>query len=285
MGNPKVNEMGPRMLRAGGLVFRGEQKIGMRVINKTGSDIAVGKLVALSSLDVTSGLNKIVLADADDPGHRDLFVTFEQIDNGDEGTVYKGGLSAANLDTNSATTAGDPVFISPTAGAFAHTAPGDVAVTTRVGYVVVKSSTVGQIRWQIAPQDHKVGQALQLRKRFTIAEVNAGATVVAAPGTGYQLRVVDCTMISIGGAVGAATTVDLLGTQAASSVKLIANAIAGLTRSALLRMGATNSTVLADGASNVACDANTALTIGKTGSTATTATHVDVLLTYAVDRA
>jgi hypothetical protein len=41
--------------------------------------------------------------------------------------------------------------------------------------------------------------------------------------------------------------------------------------------------VLAAGASFVACDAGTAITIGKTGSTGTTATGVDVLLSYVLE--
>jgi hypothetical protein len=67
-------------------------------------------------------------------------------------------------------------------------------------------------------------------------------------------------------------------TYAAANGKVAA--IAGLTRSAVLRAGATNATVLADGASFSECDANTAITIGKTGGDLATATHIDVLLTY-----
>lgn len=125
---------------------------------------------------------------------------------------------------------------------------------------------------------------LQIRKRFTIAQVNAGATIVAAPGVGYKLRLVDARVIAVGGAVGAATTIDILGTIATVSSKLIAIAIAALTQSAVNRPGATNNTVLADGASFGQLDANTPITIGKTGATATTATHIDVILDYAVEK-
>lgn len=128
------------------------------------------------------------------------------------------------------------------------------------------------------------GPCNQLRARTTIANVNAGATLLPAL-PGYKYRIHDIAMIAIGGAVGAATTIDVLGTQSTSSVKLFAGAIANLTQSAVLRAGATGGTVLADGASFVACDVNTAITIGKTGSTATTATHVDVLLTYSIEAA
>ena len=125
---------------------------------------------------------------------------------------------------------------------------------------------------------------MSIRKRFTIAEINAGATLVAAPGTGYKLSVRDMAMISVGGAVGAATTVDILATRAAASVKLLAVAIIALTQSALVRAGAANATILADGASFTDLDQNTGITVGKTGSAATTATHVDVFCDYVLKR-
>lgn len=125
---------------------------------------------------------------------------------------------------------------------------------------------------------------MQLRRRFTIAEVNAGATLVAAPGVGFKLRFIDAQVIAVGGAVGATTTVDILGTIATVSSKLVAIAIAALTQSAINRPGIANNVVLANGGSHVALDANTAITIGKTGATATTATHVDVLIQYAVEQ-
>lgn len=126
------------------------------------------------------------------------------------------------------------------------------------------------------------GYANQIRVRTTAANVNTGATLLAAL-PGYAYRIHDLSMISIGGAAAGATTVDVLGTQASSSVKLLAGAIANLTQSAVLRAGATGGTVLADGASFVACDANTAITIGKTGASLTGSTNVDVLLTYSIE--
>lgn len=122
-----------------------------------------------------------------------------------------------------------------------------------------------------------------LRQRVTIAQVNAGLTLVAAPGAGYALRLVDHAIVAIGGAASGATTVDLLATLAAASRKLVAAAIAGLTQSALLRAGAANSAILADGASYTANDENTAITIAKTGGALATCTHVDVHLHYVID--
>lgn len=121
-----------------------------------------------------------------------------------------------------------------------------------------------------------------LRRRCTVAEVNAGVTLLAKlPGQKY--RMTRCTAIAVGGAAGSVTTVDILGTQATSSVKLVAFAQASLTQSAVLKDGGTGATVLADGASHAACDTNTAITIGKTGSAVDTATHIDVNLDYVIE--
>lgn len=122
----------------------------VQVWNGTGSPITTDKVVTLLGFDVTSGLPKIVLADADVATHDDLWVTTATIGDAAAGTVKKRALSAANLNTNSATTAGDPVYLSTTAGGFAHTPP-TTAISRNhpVGWVVVKSATVGQIRWAI----------------------------------------------------------------------------------------------------------------------------------------
>lgn len=127
--------------------------------------------------------------------------------------------------------------------------------------------------------------ALVHRARFTAAEVNAGAEILPAlPGFKYRMQ--DMALIAIGGNAATADSVDILGTQAASGVKLMAGLVAGLTRSTYLRAGtATNGVILADGASFTACDENTAITVGKTGGSLATATHVDVLLTYTIEEA
>ena len=149
MANPSVVNFGPRALGAGGVVHKKYQHNGLRVINKSGSDIAIDKLVAVIGFDVTSERPKIVLASADTAGHEDVYVTLSAIANNAEGIVFKGGRSAANLNTNSATTAGDPVFLSATAGAFAHSQPQNTVIPA--GWVVTKSATVGDIYWNIGP--------------------------------------------------------------------------------------------------------------------------------------
>ena len=125
------------------------------------------------------------------------------------------------------------------------------------------------------------GAILNKRQRFTIAEINAGATLLPAiPGKSY--RMIGCKAISVGNAAGAVTTVDVTGTVSTSR-KLVAFAQASLTQSTVLTDGGSGAAVLADGASYTANDAGTAILVGKTGSNVTTATHIDVVFDYVVE--
>ena len=123
-----------------------------------------------------------------------------------------------------------------------------------------------------------------LRTRLTIAQVNAGTTLLPAI-PGYRYRMQQMRMISIGGAAATATSVNVTGTQATTSVNLLAVAVAALTQSAVVTAGAANATVLADGASFAPCDVNTAITGAKTGSNVATATHIDFMLDYVLEAA
>lgn len=126
------------------------------------------------------------------------------------------------------------------------------------------------------------GSVLSIRKRFTIAEVNAGATILPAV-SGFRYRMVDAAIIAVGGNAAAHTSIDILGTVSTSR-KLVAFLVAGTTQSTLLRAGAaTNGVILADGASFAQNDAGTAITIGVTGSPVTTATHVDISFSFVVE--
>lgn len=125
------------------------------------------------------------------------------------------------------------------------------------------------------------GRVLNIRKRFTIAQVNAGATLLGAV-LGGRIRMVSATGISIGGAAGAVTTVDILGTVTTAR-KLVAFAQASLTQSTVLKDGGTGAAVLADGASYTPNDISTAVTVGITGSAITTATHIDFNFNYQIE--
>jgi predicted RecA/RadA family phage recombinase len=125
------------------------------------------------------------------------------------------------------------------------------------------------------------GRVHNVRKRIAVASVNAGATLLPAVA-GCKWRLVNAEAISIGGAAGAVTTVDILATLS-SSRKLVAFAQASLTQSTELKSGGTGAAILADGASYTANDVSTAITVGITGSAITTATHIDFKGQFALE--
>ncbi len=125
--------------------------------------------------------------------------------------------------------------------------------------------------------------AHQHRQRCTVAEVNAGIELLPAID-GFKYRLLSASAISIGGAAAAVTTVDVVGVQT-TPVLLVAFGQAALTENTELRAGDTGGVILAAGASFVACDENTAISADVTGDAITTATHIDFIITYAIDAA
>lgn len=138
-------------------------------------------------------------------------------------------------------------------------------------------------------QDTAVPVLLNLRTRVTLAQLNAGYTLLPAiPGYKYAMR--DCKMIAIGGAATTGTSVNVIGTRAAAPVQLFVAAVAGLTQSTVLRAGSPFATAgtasivcLADGASFTDLDANTAVTVITVGTAMTVMTNIDVELSYVVN--
>ena len=174
---------------------------------------------------------------------------------------------------NAAITVGDPVYLA---------ASGKVGASGSVRYgTALEAATADNDIIEVLV-DGNTGGVQHLRVRTTTANVNAGATLLPAiPGRSYRL--VDASMISIGGAAAGATAIRITGTQSASSVQLVSNTVGALTQSTRVLAGVTaNSSILADGASFSACDANTAITLTASG-TLTTSTNIDVLLSYVVD--
>lgn len=118
-----------------------------------------------------------------------------------------------------------------------------------------------------------------LRTRITLAQSNLGGDLLAAlPGVKWQL--IDFVMIALGGNAATATSLNIQGTSAASTVQLAVVAIAALTRSAIVRAGAANAVVLADGASFLAMDVNTAIRYQSVTGTMATATGFDIFIDY-----
>jgi hypothetical protein len=149
MATPNITRLNGEYV-AKRFVSTGRRPDGIQVINKSGSSIAADKVVAISGYDSTSKLVKIVLADPTATSHADIWVTKQAIANNKAGYVYKGHKSAATLDTSSFANVGDPVYLSNTVGGFSAS-PANPGASIQVGFVQVKSSTVGQITWDILP--------------------------------------------------------------------------------------------------------------------------------------
>lgn len=150
---------------------------------------------------------------------------------------------------------------------------GDLVFRDKDGYV--KQFLAGAVGAQS-------GTPQTIRKRVTIAEVNAGVTILPAIA-GFGYRMVDAYIVAIGGNVATATGIDLTATLSTAR-KLVAFKTAGMTQSTMLRAGtATNGVLLADGASFTKNDNNTAVTLIKDGSDVATATHLDISVTFVIE--
>jgi hypothetical protein len=126
-----------------------------------------------------------------------------------------------------------------------------------------------------------------LRHRVTLAQVKAGHTLLPAL-PGYKYRLVDLTLIALGGAAATSTSVDVAGTRGGSPVLLAVTDVGGLTQSTRVSIGEqTESVILADGASFTACDANTAITIADAVADSLTGCTdgIDVIIQYCIDKA
>lgn len=128
---------------------------GLFVENAFAGDLAVGTLVYISGINTTAanyaaglGLPKVTKADADAtaPANVATYVVTEIIKQSGFGKVAR-AFRSVNVDTSAYALAGDKAYLSATAGATTETAPaGTVQI---VGYVEVKSSTVGVIVYDL----------------------------------------------------------------------------------------------------------------------------------------
>jgi hypothetical protein len=114
-----------------------------KVYNGTGSTIAKGKVVAVSGAQ--GQRPSVVLADADSEALSapTLGITAEAIANGAEGFVCTFGL-VRGIDT-SAFTAGNPIYLSSTAGDFTATKPVAPQHIVALGWVVKVNASSGEV--------------------------------------------------------------------------------------------------------------------------------------------
>lgn len=157
-------------------------------------------------------------------------------------------------------------------------AAGTFTTLTTTGATVLGSTAVG-------PGTGPGSVMYSKRIRTTIANVNAGATLVAAI-TGRKIRVTGWKVIAIGAAVTSttATGLALIGTESASPVNIVAMTKAILTQSTINGVSGSGITTLADGASFIQLDVTTGVTIQATGgSDLAGASNIDVILDYVVE--
>lgn len=138
-------------------------------------------------------------------------------------------------------------------------------------------------------QDAALPVLLTQRTRVTLAQLNAGFTLLAAI-PGFKYRLINCMLTAIGGAATTGTSVNVIGTRAAAPVQLIVAAVARLVQSVrnvtgtpFATAGAESLTTLADGASFTPLDVNTGITVITVGSAMTVMTNLDVDLAFAIE--
>lgn len=146
--------------------------------------------------------------------------------------------------------------------------------------VTASAGVIGDITGDLTGQVVHNDNVRSKRVRVSLGELNAGHTLLPAVA-GYGYRILDFTMIAVGGGLGTATSIEIEGDQS-GAVDLFSVAAAQLTQSAVNKPDGAGTTVLADGASFAVCSDNTAITISATG-TADTLSNVDVILTYTLE--
>lgn len=147
-----------------------------------------------------------------------------------------------------------------------------------VGFALDKAAADGDIiRVMIQPSlASDVGDLRTAKVTATLAEINAGKTLISAPGAGYKIRVVDF-INRISGTFTTTTSVDL---QDGAATKVAVSAVAGLT----------NGTVQVPGSANVTLGAgfgadltdNSPLNVANVGTAAAGGTSITYTITYAI---
>lgn len=133
------------------------KNMGLQVENAFAGALAIGDLVYVSGVNTTStdldtlGMPKVTKADADAavPANHAQYVVVEAIPQSGFGRVAR-AATITGLDTSTYGAAGDPAYLSTTAGATTPTRPTTAAANKqRVGYCVVKSASVGKIAYDL----------------------------------------------------------------------------------------------------------------------------------------
>ena len=193
-----------------------------KVYNGTGSTIAKGKVVAVSGAQ--GQRPSVVLADADSEALSapTLGITAEAIANGAEGFVCPFGL-VRGIDT-SAFTAGNPIYLSSTAGDFTATKPVAPQHIVALGWVVKVNASSGEVFVNI-----NNGWELDELHNVLITSPASGNTLIydATAGVWKNANLTAGTGISITNGAGAITVTNSAPDQTVSLTGAGATTISG----------------------------------------------------------
>lgn len=181
------------------------EHLGLDVENAFAGVLAVGTLVYVSGVNTTSGVSQVSKASATGlaPSNIATYVVLEAIPQSGYGKVTR-AATLINVDTSLYALAGDVVYLSSTAGASTPTDPsiGGSAVRQRVGYVKVKSATVGEIVYDLVSNTvTKVSVTM-----LPVTTVQYATLSI----TNAQMLAIASTPITLVAAQGAGTVVELL---------------------------------------------------------------------------
>jgi hypothetical protein len=177
----------------------GQENIAL-VYNGTGSTISAGSVVAVNGAQ--GQRPSVTLADADSEALSapTLGIATESIANGAEGFVTTFGF-VRGIDT-SAFTAGAPIYLSQTAGAFTSTRPSAPAHTVALGWVIKVNASSGEVFVNI-----NNGWELDELHNVLITSPASGNTLIydASAGVWKNANLTDGTGISITEGAGSIT--------------------------------------------------------------------------------
>lgn len=198
----------------------GQENIAL-VYNGTGSTIAKGSVVAVSGAQ--GQRPSVVLADADSEplSASTLGIATEAIANGAEGFVCTFGL-VRGINT-SAFTAGNPIYLSQTAGAFTATRPSAPAHTVALGYVISVNASSGEVFVNI-----NNGWELDELHNVLITSATSGNTLIydAVAGVWKNANITGGTGLSVTNGAG---TIALANTGVTSAVAGTGISVSGAT--------------------------------------------------------
>lgn len=235
----------------------------IRFKNETGGALTRGTLVYISGIDAGSRLPNVAKADNDAAGKEAQWVVLTaSVANNGVGVVGK-RCRLTGQNTNAASAAEDPVYLSATAGGWTVTAPtGADTIVQIVGWVEVKSATVGVVELRIPYSPKAIGTNEIADAAVTAAKLAAavaGNGLTGGAGTALAVGVDDSTIeintdalrikdLGVGTAKIAANAV----TSAKLDENLRQRAVVQLTNAQVLAVRATPITLVAAPGANKA---------------------------------